>query len=108
MIHSIQSHGTQNTPEDRSTKQAENDRRINAVRATEGGHSAESKSKSDKTDSIQFSDAALEASSASGKVARSGTLSPQRLDTITGRMADGFYDSAAVRHEIARRLLPDL
>ncbi len=106
MVHSIQSHGI--PPEGRSAKQAENDRRVNAARAKEGAHRAEPNTGGAKTDSVQFSDAALKAGSASSRVTRSGTLSPQRLDTITSRMADGFYDSAAVRHEIARRLLPDL
>lgn len=112
MVHSIQSHGIPIPPDDRSAKQAENDRRVNAVRAKEGGTRAEPNTGGDKKDSVQFSDAALQladqAGSASSRVARSGTLSPQRIDTITSRMADGFYDSKAVRQEIARRLLPDL
>ncbi len=112
MVYTVQSQGIRISPEGRSAKQAENDRRVDAIRAKEGGHRAEPNTKSDKKDSIEFSDAALkladQASNGSSKVARSETLSPQRLNTITSRMADGFYDSEAVRNEIARRLLPDL
>lgn len=37
-----------------------------------------------------------------------GTLSPERMQTVLRRLADGFYDRAAVRMEVARRVAPDI
>ncbi len=36
-----------------------------------------------------------------------GTLSPERMQTVLRRLADGFYDRAAVRKEVARRVALD-
>ena len=37
-----------------------------------------------------------------------GTLSPERMHTVLRRLADGFYDGADVRTEVARRVAPDI
>lgn len=37
-----------------------------------------------------------------------GTLSSERMHTVLRRLADGFYDGADVRTEIARRVRPDI
>jgi hypothetical protein len=37
-----------------------------------------------------------------------GTVTPERMHTVLRRLADGFYDRADVRMEIARRLVPDM
>jgi hypothetical protein len=37
-----------------------------------------------------------------------GTLSPERMQRVLRRLADGFYDGAAVRKEVARRVAPDI
>jgi len=37
-----------------------------------------------------------------------GTVSPERMHTVLRRLADGFYDRAAVRMEVARRIASDI
>jgi hypothetical protein len=36
-----------------------------------------------------------------------GTLSPERMHTVLRRLAEGFYDGAEVRAEVARRVAAD-
>ncbi len=36
------------------------------------------------------------------------TISKQRLRTIVQRLNEGFYDSEAVYHEVAQRMMSDL
>ena len=63
-------------------------------------------------DNVQLSEAARtlaeQARAVSDTVRTSGTVSADKLAVISKRIQDGFYDTEAVRHEIARRLLPDL
>jgi hypothetical protein len=37
-----------------------------------------------------------------------GTLSAERMHSVLRRLADGFYDWADVRTEVARRVAPDI
>jgi hypothetical protein len=41
-------------------------------------------------------------------VAPRGTIEPNRLRTILGRLTSGFYESAEVRDKIAARVTSDL
>lgn len=112
MIDSIQSSGIPVPPEGRSIEQAGNQQRTDAVRATGDGHDTHAEAAREKTDRIELSDAARklasEAPDVSQEITESGTLSPERLTTVTKRLSEGFYDNEAVHNEIARRLMPDL
>ena len=112
MIDSIHSNGIPVPPEGRPVEKAGNEPRPDAVRTTGNTHNAEAEPARDTKDKIELSDAARrlanEAADVSGSVNGSGTISPGRLSTITKRLREDFYDTKAVRNEIARRLLPDL
>ncbi len=112
MIHSINSGGIQVPPEGQPIEQTGNQQRTDAVRATGDGQPSHAEAAREKTDRIELSDAARklasEAPDVSPEITQSGTLSPERLATVTKRLSEGFYDNEAVRNEIAQRLLPDL
>ncbi len=112
MVDSIQSSGIPVPPEGRPIEQTGNQQRTDAVRATGDGRQALPETAREKTDKIELSDAARklasEARDVSPEITESGTLSPERLTTVTKRLNEGFYDNEAVRNEIARLLMPDL
>jgi hypothetical protein len=62
------------------------------------------------SDSIQLSDVShgLVRNAQDASAVPQGTLSPERMHTVLGRLADGFYDGADVRAEVARRVAGDL
>lgn len=112
MVHSIHSSGTPVPPEGLPIEQTGNQQRTDAVRATGDGYDTHAEAAREKTDRIELSDAARklasEAPDVSPETTESGTLSPERLTTVTKRLSEGFYDNEAVHNEIARRLMPDL
>ncbi len=112
MIHSINSGGIPAPPEGQPIEQTGNQQRTDAVRATGNGPDTHAEAAREKTDRIELSDAARklasEAPDVSQEITESGTLSPERLTTVTKRLSEGFYDNEAVHNEIARRLMPDL
>jgi hypothetical protein len=112
MVDSIHSSGTPVPPEARSIEQGGNQQRTDAVRATGDGNGTRAEAAREKTDRIELSDAARklasEARDVAPEVTESGTLSPERMTTVTQRLSEGFYDNEAVHNEIALRLMPDL
>ncbi len=69
-----------------------------------------------QSDAPQASSDSVELSAASrGLIGRAdeadsvpqGTLSPERMHAVLRRLADGFYDGADVRAQVARRAAPD-
>ena len=60
-----------------------------------------------RADSLELSDAAKTLAAQSTPAAGS-SLAPGRLRQVLDRLKSGYYDSAAVRDTVARRVQPDL
>jgi anti-sigma28 factor (negative regulator of flagellin synthesis) len=58
-----------------------------------------------RTDTVEISSEGRVLASRSQEVQGEGSLSPERLKEVRGRVDDGTYDSAEVAEEVARRIL---
>jgi anti-sigma28 factor (negative regulator of flagellin synthesis) len=112
MVESINSGSIQFPQRGEQVEDANGKQSADAIKRPDTPGKATPEATQAKSDRVDLSDAARKladlASDINGATPESGTLPPERLAEIAQRLHDGFYESDAVREDIARRILPDL